>query len=98
MIFLQVLTEEAASLYSAGLCPAARLYFGCQREHAAFLKAEVASLRAAVPAAAVSTDESASAERGSTSRSDVASDTKPSMAGQKMLEGGKLPKWLKKPK
>ena len=96
-----MLKDESASLYGAGLCPAANLYFGSDGQEGPFLRPEVADLRSAPPEQKAAAANGEDQQQTGTSR-----DNNDSAAAAELLnqhnresqnaEGAKrVPKWMK---
>ena len=98
---MQELKDESATLYGAGLCPAANLYFGSDGEKGPFLRPGVAGLRSAPPkqkAAPANGEDQRQSGRNRDDNNATAADglLNQRSRGSQNAEGAKkVPKWMK---
>lgn len=92
---MQVLKDGAVNLYRAGLCPAAKIYFGSESQYTSFLRPEIKSHRSRAPEIVKPKIEEKC--RLSKPEESIKTETEPKLEASEEVTGTgkKLPKWMK---
>ena len=90
---MQVLSNESLTLFQAGLCPAAKLYFSCENE-APFLRPEILALQGEPPEADGERQQSQKSRTVEEGASSGPADL-PVRASRPANGEKKVPKWMK---